>query len=251
MGEMGKERKRKLSSYLQPQPQLLHNISSPTPTYPTPYPAHQFPILFLPGVGKAQFDDEGNRRKRRLWQGRKVNASVSAFEAVGKLVHLFLGCWWVGGTVVGLLEAWWVRLCGQLGGWGWGWSLRWGPNAFAHFLLTICIFSYLTNNNYLFSSNKIPIKSPKNKTKKGMVYTYCDWKKLVLLWWHWHGPPLLPVLYSATALAQEYFCNIHPVILISFVIIYNTMTFFLSCIVPLLWPKKIFVISILLFWYPL
>ena len=104
------------------------HISSPSPNCSTISPAPpqhiqpptlpiSFPFFFCQGVGKAQFDD-GERGKRRLCERTKVNVSVSAFEAVGKLVHLFLGCWWVGGTVVGLLEAWWVRLCGQLGGWG-------------------------------------------------------------------------------------------------------------------------------------
>ena len=213
MGEMGKERKRKLSSYLQlhrPQP---HKISSPTPTSPTPYPAHQFPILFLPGVGKAEFDDEGNRRRRRLWQGRKVNVSVSAFEAVGKLVHLFLGYLWVGGTL-----SRWVGCC-KLGGWGCVGSLEGGAEAGcwdgAPMLSPI---RYLSDNLHIFISEptiiflaptKDPSNAPKNKkNKKGeWCNTYCDWKKLVLLRWHWHGPPLLPVLYSATATDPRSFCN--------------------------------------------
>ena len=212
MGEMGKDRKRKLSSYLQlhrPQP---HKISSPTPTSPTPYPAHQFPILFLPGVGKAEFDDEGNRRKRRLCQGRKLNVSVSVFEAVGKLVHLFLGYLWVGGTL-----SRWVG-CWKVGGWGCVGSLEGGAEAGcwdgAPMLSPI---RYLSDNLHIFISEPTiiflaPTKThqtpQKTKNKKGeWCNTYCDWKKLVLLRWHWHGPPLLPVLYSATATDPRSFCN--------------------------------------------
>ena len=232
MGEMGKDRKRKLSSYLQlhrPQP---HNISSPTPTSPTPYPAHQFPILFLPGVGKAEFDDEGNRRKRRLWQGRKLNVSVSVFEAVGKLFHLFLGYLWVGGTL-----SRWVG-CWKVGGWGCVGSLEGGAEAGcwdgAPMLSPI---PYLSDNLHIFISEPTiiflaPTKThqtpQKTKNKKGeWCNTYCDWKKLVLLRWHWHGPPLLPVLYSAAAARPRTFFNT------------NAMILFLSYIYYWTWPWNI------------